>query len=98
MNEGDRATSGAMPRLQRVLGLGDVTLFFVVAVVGVRWIATAAAAGPSALTVWLIVFVAMFLPLAFTVVELSSRHPDEGGLYVWTRRAFGDFAGFIAVK
>jgi amino acid transporter len=85
-----------MPRLQRVLGLGDVTLFFVVAVVGVRWIATAAAAGPSALTVWLIVFVAMFLPLAFTVVELSSRHPDEGGLYVWTRRAFGDFTGFIA--
>jgi amino acid transporter len=22
--------------------------------------------------------------------------PDEGGLYVWTREAFGDFAGFIA--
>jgi amino acid transporter len=29
-------------------------------------------------------------------MELSSRHPDEGGLYVWTREAFGDFAGFIA--
>src|SRR3569833_3374712 len=29
-------------------------------------------------------------------MELSSRHPDEGGIYVWTRRAFGDFTGFIA--
>jgi amino acid transporter len=29
-------------------------------------------------------------------MELSSRLPDEGGLYVWTREAFGDFSGFIA--
>jgi amino acid transporter len=29
-------------------------------------------------------------------MELSSRLPDEGGLYVWTREAFGDFAAFIA--
>jgi amino acid transporter len=29
-------------------------------------------------------------------MELSSRHPEEGGIYVWTRTAFGDFTGFIA--
>jgi amino acid transporter len=29
-------------------------------------------------------------------MELSSRHPEEGGLYMWTREAFGDFSGFIA--
>jgi amino acid transporter len=78
------------------MGLWDVVWFLVAAVVGPRWIATAAAAGPSALTVWLIAVAAFFLPLAFTVVELSSRHPDEGGLYVWVRHAFGDFAGFLA--
>jgi len=32
----------------------------------------------------------------FCVIELSSRYPQEGGLYVWSRRAFGDFAGFMA--
>jgi amino acid transporter len=78
------------------MGLGDVTLFLVVAVTGVRWIATAAAIGPAALTLWVIGFFALFVPLAFTVIELSSRYPDEGGLYVWTRRAFGEYAGFIA--
>jgi amino acid transporter len=37
-----------------------------------------------------------FLPLAGCVLELSSRFPQEGGLYVWTREAFGEFAGFLA--
>ena len=27
--------------------------------------------------------------------ELSSRHPDQGGIYAWTRRAFGRGHGFI---
>ena len=74
----------------------DVVMFLVVAVVGTRWIATAAAVGPSALVIWLIGFLALFVPLAFTVFELSSRHPEEGGLYVWIRRAFGDYAGFMS--
>ena len=79
-------------RLRRTMGFWDVVWFLVAAVVGPRWIATAAAAGPSSLTVWLIALLAFFLPLGFTVVELSSRHPEEGGLYVWVRYAFGDFA------
>ena len=29
------------------------------------------------------------------MIELSSRYPEEGGIYVWAKRAFGDFAGFI---
>ena len=78
------------------MGFWDVVWFLVAAVVGPRWIATAAAAGPSSLAVWLIALLAFFLPLGFTVVELSSRHPEEGGLYVWVRYAFGDFAGFLA--
>src|ERR1700756_394761 len=28
-------------------------------------------------------------------MELSSRYPQEGGLYVWSKRAFGEFPGFI---
>ncbi len=86
----------APPPLRRTMGFWDVVWFLVAAVVGPRWIATAAAAGPSALTVWLIAVAAFFVPLAFTVVELSSRYPEEGGLYVWVRQAFGDFAGFLA--
>ena len=35
------------------------------------------------------------MPLVFTVLELSSRYPEEGGIYVWSKRAFGPFAAFI---
>ena len=31
-----------------------------------------------------------------SVVELSSRYPQEGGLYVWSKVAFGEFSGFMA--
>ena len=36
------------------------------------------------------------MPLVFTVLELSSRFPEEGGLYSWTRRAFGEFPGYLS--
>jgi amino acid transporter len=91
-------TAEAVPKggaLRRTMGLTDTTLFLVVAVVSPRWIASAAAAGPSAIVIWLIALVSFFVPMAWAVIELSSRHPDEGGIYVWTRRAFGDFAGFM---
>ncbi len=40
-------------------------------------------------------FFLFYVPQAFTTVELTSRHPDEGGIYIWVQRAFGDFHGFI---
>ena len=82
-------------RLRRTLGLLDVTLFFVVAGSNLQWVATAAAAGPSSITVWLIGGAAMFVPLSIAVIVLASRYPDEGGMYVWSKRAFGPFAGFM---
>ncbi len=81
--------------LRRTLGLADVTLFFVVAGSNLQWVATAAAAGPSSIVVWVLGCLAMFVPLSVCVVYLTSRHPDEGGMYVWSKRAFGPFAGFF---
>jgi amino acid transporter len=86
----------APPTLKRSIRFRDLVLFYIVSGLSVRWAATAAAAGPSILVVWMAALVCFFVPLAASVMELSSRLPDEGGLYVWTREAFGDFAGFIA--
>ncbi|HEY2907999.1 MAG TPA: APC family permease [Vicinamibacterales bacterium] len=83
------------PRLRRVLGFRDLFLFYIVTGFSLRWIATAAAAGPSALVIWIIAALGLFLPLVLTVLELSSRYPQEGGIYVWSKRAFGPFAAFI---
>ena len=81
--------------LRRELKLWDLVLFNVVAIVGLRWLPLAAASGFASITVWLLAILFFFLPQGFAVAELSSRHPDEGGIYVWTKKAFGDFHGFI---
>lgn len=84
------------PVLRRSLGLADVAFFFVVAASNLQWVAAAASTGPSSLIVWLLGCACMFVPLSVVVVFLSARYPDEGGLYVWSKRAFGPFAGFIS--
>jgi amino acid transporter len=78
-----------------VMGFRDLVLFYVVTGVSLRWVATAAAAGPSSIVIWIGAFLVFYTPLALSVIELSSRYPEEGGVYVWSKRAFGDFAGFI---
>jgi len=77
------------------MGFGDVLLYFITAGVNLQWVAIASAAGPSSITVWFLAFLTMAIPLALSVVEMSSRYPQEGGMYVWSKRAFGDFAAFM---
>ena len=84
------------PALKRGIRFRDLVLFYVVSGISVRWTATAASAGPSVLVVWIAALTCFFVPLAGSVMELSSRLPQEGGLYIWTREAFGDFPGFLA--
>jgi len=83
-------------RPRRVLGFRDLLLFYVVTGISLRWIATAAAAGPSSIVIWIGAWFCFYMPLALSVLELSSRYPGEGGLYIWSKRAFGDFSGFMA--
>ncbi|MFZ0705443.1 MAG: APC family permease [Candidatus Korobacteraceae bacterium] len=89
------AENDPTPHPRRALGLRDLVLFYVVVTLSLRWLPLAAAAGPSTIVIWLLGVVVVFLPLALCVMELSSRYPQEGGMYVWSKRAFGDSAGFL---
>src|SRR3979411_2831582 len=77
------------------MGFRDLLLFYVVTGISLRWIATAASAGPSAVVIWFGAWLAFSTPLAPSAIELSSRYPRGGGFYIWSNRAFGDFAGFL---
>jgi glutamate:GABA antiporter len=83
------------PQLVRALKLRDLVLFNLVAVLGLRHLATSAEFGPSALVVWLIAAVFFFIPQGLAVVELSSRFPRSGGVYAWTKQALGEGHGFL---
>ena len=96
MSDGAANATSAKQQLRRVMGFWDVLLFCIATVLGPRWIAAAAHGGQSSISLWILAAVLFFVPTTFVVVELSTRFPEEGGLYVWTKMAFGDFHGFVA--
>lgn len=83
------------PAFIKALGLWDVVAMNIVAVVGLRWIARSARLGAPSVSLWILACVVFFIPLAVALIELSSRHPEQGGIYAWVRRAFGPLHGFI---
>jgi glutamate:GABA antiporter len=94
---GSRPESGpGRAALARTLTTRDIVLLNVAAIVGLRWIALAAANGPSSLFLWVLAAIVFFIPQGFAVIALASAMPEEGGLYVWTMRAFGPRHGFIS--
>jgi len=78
------------------MGFRDLLLFYVVTGVSLRWIATAAGQGPTSLVIWFGAWLFLYIPLALSVIHLSTRFPEEGGFYVWIKKAFGERAGFLA--
>jgi amino acid transporter len=83
------------PELRREIGLRDLILFNVAAVVGIRWLAAAAHVGPGSLPLWVLAALLFFVPSALAVATLGERYPEEGGIYAWTRHAFGPWNGFL---
>jgi glutamate:GABA antiporter len=81
--------------LRKTMGFWDVLLFNIAAVLGPRWIAAAGHNGTSSISLWVLAAVFFFVPGALVINELSSRFPEEGGIYAWARDAFGPFHGFI---
>jgi len=83
-------------KLAKSLKLWDIVLFNVTAIIGLRWISLAATGGNTSIILWLAALILFFLPQAFAVIELTTRLPGEGGIYLWTKQAFGDFHGFLS--
>ena len=83
-------------QLRKTMGFWDVLLFNIATVLGPRWIAAAGHNGTSSISLWVLAAVFFFVPGALVINELSSRFPDEGGLYAWSKEAFGPFHGFVA--
>ncbi|HTR21581.1 MAG TPA: APC family permease [Gemmatimonadales bacterium] len=85
------------PQLRRVMGLRDVVLFNITAIVGLRWLTTASFQfGFAAIPVWILAMLVFFVPSAVAVRELTDIDPGAGGIYRWVTRAYGPRHGFLA--
>jgi amino acid transporter len=83
-------------KLTRSLKYWDIVLLNVTAIVGLRWISLAAVGGNTSIVLWIVALLLFFVPQGFAVIELTTRLPGEGGIYLWTKNAFGEFHGFLS--
>ena len=70
-----------MTHLRRELGQRDLILFAIACIVGPRWIAVAASAGPASVILWIGAAILFAAPLGVAVAALIHKYPDAGGLY-----------------
>ena len=86
----------SQPSIPRTLGRRDLVLLNTVAIVNINNVPAVAVYGWTSVVLWLLAFVAFFVPEAIAVLALARRYPGEGGVYLWTRKAFGDAHGFLS--
>jgi glutamate:GABA antiporter len=67
-----------------------------VAVFNLNVVPSIAANGGVTIWLWIIALVLFFWPQGIAVIELAHRYPEEGGVYLWAKREFGDFHGFLS--
>ncbi|MBI3297223.1 MAG: APC family permease [Elusimicrobia bacterium] len=82
--------------MARALGRFDLILLNIVAVVNINGVPPTAVYGQVSVLLWVLAFLTFFVPEAVAVLALSKKHPGTGGIYLWTRREFGDGHGFLA--
>ena len=89
------STPAAEHGLDRQLGLRDLVFAQVLCVVGSSWVGVSASFGRAQALTWIAAMLLFYLPVGAAVIGLNRVMPLEGGLYVWSYRAFGDFGGFL---
>jgi amino acid transporter len=78
-----------MTKNLKVLGLRDITLYTVSAMLFMDQIALASSLGSTSLFWWGYVLLFLFIPMSMITAELGTTFPENGGLCQWVRRAFG---------
>lgn len=82
--------------LHKTLGRFDIVFLLIAAVVSIEVLGSVSGYGAETLT-WTLVLVIFFLiPYGLVFAETGGAFTDEGGAYVWVRKAFGRGVAAIA--
>ncbi len=85
-------------RLKRAIGRKSLVLLTINAIMGTGIFFLpalgAAYAGPASIFAWLIMAMAA-IAMSVYFAELLSMFPKSGGIYEYTKKAFGEFSGFL---
>ncbi|PKO00609.1 MAG: amino acid permease [Chloroflexi bacterium HGW-Chloroflexi-4] len=90
MTVSTQSATGNPKGFKKVLRSLDMTLFTVCAILVMDTLAPSAAIGASSISWWIITLILFFIPYGLITAELGTTYPEQGGLYVWIKNAFGE--------
>ena len=82
---------------KKVLSVFSLTMINVIAVDSLRNLPISAEYGFSIIFYYLIAAFVFFIPIALVAAELATGWPKLGGMYVWSKEAFGPKAGLVTI-
>lgn len=74
---------------EKTLGKRDIFLFCISAVLLLDTLAAGAVMGPAVIFWWVILTLFFLVPFGAISTELGSAYPEQGGIYAWVKRAYG---------
>ncbi len=80
-----------MENSNKKVSLLEMTLFTVCGILVIDTFVAPSIIGVSGITIWLITALFYFLPYGLINAELGSAYPEDGGIFNWVKRAFGEF-------
>ncbi len=75
---------------EKKVSLGKSIMFTICSVIVLDTFVAPAIIGVSSITIWIITAIVFFMPYGLISAELGSTYPDDGGIYNWVERAYGE--------
>lgn len=79
------------------MSIFTMSMLTVAAVLSLRNLPSQAEYGYSVIFYMVAASICFFIPSALVSAELASAWPEEGGVYLWVKEAFGPKWGFVAI-
>lgn len=86
-----------MGEKSKVISAFTLSMIAVSAIISLRNLPLTASYGLGSIFFYVVAGLVFFIPTALVAAELATAWPEEGGLYVWIKEAFGEKYGFLVV-
>jgi glutamate:GABA antiporter len=83
--------------MKKKIKLLQITLLSISAILNLKSLPMFAEMGSSIIFFLGIATMFFFIPISLIIAELSSAWPEEGGLYLWIKKAYGERIAFFAM-
>lgn len=75
---------------EKKVSLVKSILFTICTIIALDSFVAPAIIGVSSITIWIIAAILFFIPYGLLSAEIGAAYPDDGGIYSWIKRAFGE--------